>query len=121
MKTKVIEIYGEDDICEEKLNFIIKTPVYVFNDCNFKKMHNTYTPSKLLEIILLEKSSRKNLERYFRLVDLYENDALPFYKLLNTRNIIIIIRRWREFFDTFFYFYIVKIKKKKIHHLWHSL
>ena len=24
-----------------------KTPIYVFNDCNLKRMHNTYTASKL--------------------------------------------------------------------------
>ena len=63
----------------------------------------------------------KNLNKYFSLVDLYENDSLPFYKLLSIRNLIILIRRWREFFDILLYIYLVKIKKKKIHNLWHSL
>ena len=120
-KTKIIEIYKENEIYKNKLDFVIKTPINVFNDCNIKKMHNTYTPSKLLEIIILGKNGNKNLNKYFDLVDLYENDSLPFYKLLSIRNLIILIRRWREFFDILLYIYLVKIKKKKIHNLWHSL
>ena len=80
--TKIIEVTSEKEIHKKRLAFIIKTPIYVFNDCNAKKMHNTFTPSKLLEIIILKGSGRKNLEKYFRLVDLYENDSLPFYKLI---------------------------------------
>ncbi len=120
-ETRVIEIFREDDFYKKELDFVLKTPIYVFNDCNAKKMHNTFTPSKLLEIIILKGSGRKNLEKYFRLVDLYENDSLPFYKLISTRNIIILFRRWRELFDSLYYFYILKIRKKKMHHLWHSL
>ncbi len=120
-RTKLIEIYKEDEIYKYKLDFVIKTPIYVFNDCNIKKMHNTYTPSKLLEIIITGENGQKNLNKYFSLIDLYENDSLPFYRLLSIRNLIIIIRRWREIFDMFLYFYIIKIKKKKIHYLWHKL
>ena len=120
-QTKVIQVSGKDEINKNKLNFVIKTPVYVFNDCNVKKMHNTYTPSKLLEIIIIEDNGYKNLIKYFNLVDLYENDSLPFYRLISIRNIIIILRRWREIIDMFFYFYAIKIKKYKLHHLWHSL
>tara|TARA_S200000501_G_scaffold138406_1_gene130787 strand:- start:6107 stop:7534 length:1428 start_codon:yes stop_codon:yes gene_type:complete len=119
--TKVIETSRDDEIYKNKLDFIIKTPIYVFNDCNVKKMHNTFTPSKLLEIIILERNGQRNINKYFSLVDLYENDSLPFYRLISVRNIIIIFRRWRELIDMFFYFYYIKIKKKKIHNLWHSL
>ena len=84
-------------------------------------MHNTYTPSKLLEIIIAEKHGHKKLKKYLSLVDLYENDSLPLNKLLSIRNIIIIFRRWRELFDAFYYLFIIKIQKKKIHQLWHSL
>ena len=53
---------------------------------------------------------------------LYEiNDSLPLYKFLSIRNIFIIFRRWREILDIFFYYFIIKIKKEKIHKLWHSL
>ena len=120
-KTDIIEIYNDEEIYKHKLDFVIKTPTNVFNDCNIKRMHNTYTPSKLLEIIILKKRGYKSLNRYFSLVDLYENDSLPFYKLINIRNLIIIFRRYREIFDMFFYFYIIKIKKNKIHHLWYTL
>ena len=120
-KTEVNTISKEKDIHNYKLDFLIITPVYVFNDCNIKKMHNTYTPSKLLEIIILGKNGNKNLKRYFNLVDLYENDILPFNSLISIRNIVIIFRRWREFFDLLTYFYLIIIKKKKIHQLWDSL
>ena len=73
-------------------------------------MHNTYTPSKLLEIIIAEKHGYKKLIRYLSLVDLYENDSLPFNKLFNIRNIIIIFRRWRELIDVFYYLYVIKIQ-----------
>ena len=63
----------------------------------------------------------KKLSRYLSLVDLYENDSLPLNKLLSIRNIIIIFRRWRELFDTFYYLFVIKIQKKKIHQLWHNL
>ena len=120
-KVQIIEIIGEDEVYNNSLAFVIKTPIYVFNDCNTKKMHNTYTPSKLLEIIFTEKNSFKKLNRYFALVDLYENDTLPLTKLISVRNIIIILRRWRELFDMIYYFFSIKIKKKKLYTLWHKL
>tara|TARA_B100000212_G_C27363913_1_gene529457 strand:+ start:317 stop:1744 length:1428 start_codon:yes stop_codon:yes gene_type:complete len=119
--TEIIKISQEAEIYKKKLAFVIKTPLYVFNDCNIKRMHNTYTPSKLLEIIITEKNGYKKLNRYLSLVDFYENDSLPFNKLFSIRNIIIIFRRWRELIDVAYYFFIIKIEKKKIHQLWHSL
>ena len=119
--TEIIKIDHEEEIYKNRLSFVIKTPIYVFNDCNIKKMHNTYTPSKLLEIIITEKHGHKKLNKYFSLVDFYENDCLPLHKLFSIRNIIIIFRRWREFFDIFYYFFTIKIQKKKIHQLWHRL
>ena len=117
----IIKVSGEDEIYNKRLSFIIKTPIYVFNDCNIKKMHNTYTPSKLLEIILIEKNSFKKLNRYLTLVDLYENDTLPLNKLISIRNIFIILRRWRELIDIIYYFFKINIQKKKLHTLWHKL
>ena len=58
--TRVIEINSENEIYNYELEFIIKTPIYVFNDCNKKSMHNTYTPSKLLEIIIFQPYPKKN-------------------------------------------------------------
>ena len=84
-------------------------------------MHNTFAASKLLEIIITEKYGHKKLTKYLTLVDFYENDSLPLYKLFSIRNIIIIFRRWRELFDLFYYLFIIKIQKKKIHQLWHNL
>ena len=96
IRTKIIKVFSEDEIYKNNLAFVIKTPIYVFNDCNIKKMHNTFAASKLLEIIMTEKHSLQKLNRYFSLVDFYENDSLPLKNFLNVRNIIIIFRRWRE-------------------------
>ena len=87
-----MKISLEKEIYNHKLGFVIKTPLYVFNDCNIKKMHNTYTPSKLLEIIIAEKNGYKKLSRYLSLVDLYENDSLPFYKSHNEQSICPILK-----------------------------
>lgn len=119
--TEIIKIYTEEEIYQNKLAFVIKTPIYVFNDCNTKKMHNTYTPSKLLEILITGKNGRKKLSNYFSLVELYENDSLPIYRILSFRNITIVARRWREFFDGIYYLLLIKIQKKKLHELWHRL
>ena len=119
--TKVIKNPTKEDIHNNDLDFLIKTPIYVFNDCNIKKMHNTYTPSKLLEITILKKNGVQKLQKYFSFIDLYENDSLPFYRLLSIRNLIILLRRWRELFDIFIYFCMIKIQKRKIHMLWHKL
>ncbi len=119
-KTEIISLSSKDQIYQYKLSFIIETPVYVFNDCNIKRMHNTYTASKLLEINILEKNGEKKLNHYLRIVDLYENDCLPFTRLISIKNLIIMLRRWREFLDILYYFFIVKIQKKKIHNLWHT-
>ena len=120
-KTEIIKVDSEQEIYNKKLAFIIKTPIYVFNDCNSKRMHNTFTPSKLLEIIFTEKNSSKKLNKYLSLVDLYENEILPIYKIMCVRNLIIILRRWRELIDILFYFFIIKIQKKKIYNLWYKL
>ena len=52
-KTSIVEILSENEIYNYDLSFVIITPIYVFNDCNVIRMHNTFTPSKLLEIILI--------------------------------------------------------------------
>ena len=62
--TEIISISDEKEIYKHKLAFVIKTPLYVFNDCNIKKMHNTYTASKLLEIIITEKHGQNKLNKY---------------------------------------------------------
>ena len=77
-------------------NFTIELPIYVFNDLNAKNMHNTFSPSKHLKINLIKKNSIKKLNRLLSIIDLYENDCLPLYKLINIRCLKIIIRRWRE-------------------------
>ena len=110
-----IEIIGsEDEIFNYKLNFIIKTPIYVFNDCNIKKMFNTFSASKLLEIIPLSKNTFKDFAKLSLLLDFYENDCLPIYRLLSIRNLIIMIRRWRELLDIFIYLFLIKLMKNNI-------
>ena len=119
--SSVITINSENDIYKYHLSFVIITPIYVFNDCNSKMMHNTFTPSKLLEIILISKNSYKDLKKYFSLIDLYENDCLPINKIFTIRNLLIILRRWREIFDVFIYIYEISLKKNKIYKLYSDL
>lgn len=116
--TQILEIKKENDIFAQNLKFVIKTPIYVFNDCNTKIMHNTFAASKLLEIIITSKTGKKDLSKYFNLIDLYENDCLPILGLFSLRNLIILFRRWRELFDMIYFLYLIKIKKGKINELY---
>ena len=116
--TKLLKLKNESEIFEYQLSFIIKTSTDIFNDCNKKIMHNTFAASKLLEIILISSTSKRNLNKYLSLVDFYENDCLPISKLFSKRNFLILLRRWREFFDIFYYLYLTKIKRAKISDLW---
>ena len=119
--TKIETIRSEAEIYSYKLDFVIITPIYVFNDCNTKKMHNTFTPSKLLELIIISKNGGNKLNRYFALIDFYENDCLPLTKLFSWRNLIIILRRFREIFDVLIYIYKVKLRKLKIYKLYSNI
>ena len=119
--TKIININTHSEIYNYQLSFVINTPIYVFNDCNLKKMHNTFTPSKLLEIILISRGANKDLNFYFSLIDFYENDCLPLHRLINFRNLFIAIRRWREIIDILIYIYKVKFKKQMIYQLYSNL
>ena len=116
--THILKIKDESEIFQYQLSFIIKTSTEIFNDCNEKIMHNTFTASKLLEIILISSKANKNLNKYLTLIDFYENDCLPFSKLFSFRNIIILLRRWREVFDIINYLYLIKIKRAEISDLW---
>ena len=116
--THILKLKNESEIFQYQLSFIIKTSTEIFNDCNKKIMHNTFTASKLLEIILISSKANKNLNKYLTLVDFYENDCLPISKLFSFRNSIILLRRWREVFDIINYIYLIKIKKAEISDLW---
>ena len=75
-------------------------------------MFNTFTPSKLLTIHIKNKKSIKNINYLFFLLDLYENDGLPWPKIFQKRQFINRISRWREILDLAnFYIKIVLFKK----------
>ena len=117
-ETSIKLIHSNENLDNLKLSFIIKCPIYVFNDCNIKQMYNTFSPSKLLIIKLIDKKANKNVSKIFNLLDLYENDCLPSYRLITIRNIEIVIRRWRELFDIFYFIFIIKILRKEIKDLY---
>ena len=100
-ENEIISLSSKDQIYQYKLSFIIETPVYVFNDCNIKRMHNTYTASKLLEINILKE--RRKLNHYLRMVDLYENDCLPFTRLISIK-FNYYITQIAKFLDIIYYF-----------------
>lgn len=94
------------------LSFFVELPTLVFNDCVVKYMFNTFTPSKLLTIHIKNKRSIKNINHLFFLLDLYENDGLPWPKIFQKRQFINRISRWREILDlATFYIKIILIKK----------
>ena len=60
----------------------IYLPTKIFNDCNTKKMYNTLTPSKIVKFNIANCNSL-NLYSYLVLIDMYENELIPFKKLFN--------------------------------------
>ncbi len=116
--TKIYELKDRKEIRNYNMTFTIELPIYVFNDLNAKNMHNTFSPSKHLEINLIKKNSIKKLNKLLTIIDLYENDCLPLYKLINLRCILIFIRRWREIVDIFIYVIKIKFLKQKIKELY---
>ncbi|KGG14117.1 Zn-dependent hydrolase [Prochlorococcus sp. SS52] len=116
--TYIKEIGSEDEIYQYNLAFVICLPIYVFNDCNTKKMYNTFAASKLLEIIPISQKAESNFSTFLNLVDFYENDCLPLTKIISLRNFKIMISRWRELLDALFLIYILKLKRGKIQDLY---
>ena len=100
------------------MDFIIELPIYVFNDLNSKNMHNNFSPAKHLKINLIKKNSTKKLNKLFSIIDLYENDCLPLYKIINIRCLKIIFRRWRELVDIIIYIAKINIFNQKIMELY---
>lgn len=116
--TKIFKIKDRKEIFNYGMYFIIELPIYVFNDLNSKKMHNTFSPSKHLKIDLIKKNSTKKLNQLFSIIDLYENDCLPLYKIINIRSLKIITRRWRELVDILIYLIKIKTLNLKIMELY---
>lgn len=113
-KLRIIEINKKEDLMQFDLSFIIQCPALIFNDCNLKKLHNTFTPSKILEIKLIDKNAYKNLSKLFSMLDLYENDGLPISKFFTKRQLLNRLLRWRELIDIFIYIFKIKFLKKDI-------
>ena len=119
-KTRYLENYNLKNplVNELKLDFIVTISPKIFNDCNLKHMYNCWGPSKLMKIYLKNKDTLKKYYRFCLLIDLYENDGLPFWNILRFRQLKNRILRWREICDMFIYFYKIKIKKGSISSLW---
>ena len=79
-----------------------------------------YWASKLFKIILINPKSNKDINNYFAIINFYENDCFPISNLFARGNIMILLRRWREFIDIIYYFYVIKIKKKLIYTTFHD-
>lgn len=110
--------FKEDSLQEEKLDFLITISPKVFNDCNLKPMYNCWGASKLMKIYLKEKKSLGKYLKFCTLIDLYENDGLPIWRIFSVRQFLTRLTRWREIIDMFIYFYVIKLKKKPIYYLW---
>ena len=64
------------------------------------------------------KKSLKKYNHFCNLIDLYENDGLPFWNIFSKRQFIVRLSRWRELVDIFIYIFKIKIIKKKVKDLW---
>ena len=89
----------------------------------YSKLFNETLKSKFDHVIISH--TTEFFDGYFEFfegsVDFYENDCLPINKLFSIRNLIIIIRRFRELFDILFYFFNIKIQRKKIYQLYSEI
>ena len=102
----------------KNLDFILTITPKIFNDCNLKKMYNCWGPSKLMKIHLKEKKMLKKYHKFCLLIDLFENDGLPFWNIFRIRQMKNRFIRWREIYDMILYFFKIKIRKKSIASLW---
>ena len=100
------------------LSFLLKVPTVVFNDCNQKSMYNVWGPSKLVRIFLSSKRDLRRYQKFCWLIDLYENDGLPFWSLLNPRQLVNRISRWRELVDAFGFLFKTKILGRPVDAIW---
>jgi UDP-MurNAc hydroxylase len=101
---------------DHNLSFILRVSPVVVNDCTTKKMFNTFSASKLLRIHPQEDDV--DYKRFFTLVDLYENDGLPLWRIFEPRQLINRVRRFRELLDLFWYVYIVHVRKASLSKVW---
>ncbi len=119
MQTDIVDLDNGEESSNYQLSFVIRCPTLVFNDCNKKKLHNTFTPSKILQIELFDSKGFRNSCYLFSLLDLYENDGLPILKSLFTpRQFINRLMRWREIIDALIYFWKIKILKLPLKELY---
>lgn len=109
-------VYDKQSSSNLRLSFVIAVPTLVLNDCTKKRMFNSFTPSKLLRIY--DNSSMALYSTLFSYLDMFENDALPLTRLLEPRQFVTRLRRWREFFDLLFFVWQIRIRSMPISSLW---
>jgi hypothetical protein len=90
---------------------LIETPALVLNDCCRKRMFSTWGASKRLKISL-NGARLKSVTLFFALLDVYENDGLPVWKIFTPRQIGVYARRWRELVEYGRYVFVHKVLRK---------
>ena len=91
--------------------FLVETPALVLNDCCRKRMFSTWGASKRLKISM-NGARLKGLTLFFALLDVYENDGLPVWKVFTPRQVGVYARRWRELMEYGRYVFAHKILRK---------
>lgn len=79
-------------------------------------MFNIFSASKLLRIH--PRGDEVDYKRFFTLVDLYENDGLPLWRIFESRQLINRLRRFRKFLDLFWYVHIIRFRKASLSNVW---
>jgi UDP-MurNAc hydroxylase len=108
--------FSERLLSSYSLSFVVKVPVLVLNDCVSKFMFNSFTPSKLLRIY--DPDCTNLYSSLFSFLDLFENDSLPLSRILERRQLLSRLPRWREAIDAFYYFVLIEILKRPLHSIW---
>lgn len=101
----------------EILQSLESTHIYITH-LHWDQYHGAtfFSASKLLRIH--PRGDAVDYKRFFTLVDLYENDGLPLWRIFESRQLIHRLRRFRKFLDLFWYVHIIRLRQASLSNVW---
>jgi UDP-MurNAc hydroxylase len=101
------------DGIEPEVDFAVRVPAFVLNDCVRRKMFSVWSASKRLEIEMKGPSLSK-LHALLGFLDFYENEGLPLRSNFSARNFSVWMGRWREAVEAVRLVWVHKILRRKL-------
>lgn len=98
---------------EPEVDFVVRVPAFVLNDCVRRKMFSVWSASKRLEIEMKGPSLSK-LHALLGFLDFYENEGLPLRSNFSARNFPIWMGRWREAVEAVRLVWVHKVLRRKL-------